>query len=90
MNTESSIRASLPLLELGLHQPATVSGFALYADMQDQELILRLSELGFLAGERVEVIAKAAFGGPLAVRVGTATFALRRPEAAGVLVCPGG
>jgi ferrous iron transport protein A len=40
-----------------------------------------LSELGFVPGARVRIVAKAAFGGPLAVRVGSDTFALRRIEA---------
>ena len=49
----------------------------------------RLAELGFLPGERVRIVAKAPLGGPLAVRVGTGTFALRREEAACVRVWPG-
>ena len=49
----------------------------------------RLAELGFLPGERVRIVARAALGGPVAVRVGTGTFALRREEAACVRVWPG-
>jgi ferrous iron transport protein A len=46
------------------------------------ELLRRLVEIGFLPGERVRIVARGAFGGaPLAVRVGTSTFALRRLEA---------
>jgi ferrous iron transport protein A len=46
------------------------------------ELLRRLVEIGFLPGERVRVVARGVPGGtPLAVRVGTATFALRRIEA---------
>ena len=41
----------------------------------------RLGELGFLVGERVRVLARAPFGDPIAVRVGSGTFALRRAEA---------
>jgi ferrous iron transport protein A len=49
----------------------------------------RLEEIGFLPGERVMVMARAQPGGdPLAVRVGHSTFALRRAEAACVLVRP--
>ena len=40
-----------------------------------------LNELGFLSGEHVKVIARAAFNGPTAVRVGTSVFALRKEEA---------
>jgi ferrous iron transport protein A len=47
-----------------------------------QETVRRLTELGFLPGEQVRIIAKGALGGePIAVRVGTATFALRLAEA---------
>jgi ferrous iron transport protein A len=49
----------------------------------------RLAELGFLPGERVRIVARGALGGPVAVRVGTGTFALRREEAACVRVWPG-
>ena len=49
----------------------------------------RLLELGFVAGESIEVIAQIWPGGdPLAVRIGNTTFALRRREASVVLVEP--
>ena len=41
----------------------------------------RLMELGFVPGERIRVL-KRVMGGPLAVKVGESTFALRRFEAA--------
>ncbi|MEY2853093.1 MAG: hypothetical protein RL030_225 [Pseudomonadota bacterium] len=48
---------------------------------------LRLIELGFVAGESVEIIAEARPGGdPIAVRIGGSHFALRRREAAAVMV----
>ncbi|HEV7716182.1 MAG TPA: FeoA family protein [Steroidobacteraceae bacterium] len=41
----------------------------------------RLVELGFVTGERIEVLAQARPGGdPFVVRVGNTTFALRRRE----------
>ncbi|MCD9126861.1 FeoA family protein [Luteimonas fraxinea] len=47
----------------------------------------RLGELGFVPGEPVEVMAAGPFGGdPLLVQVGYTRFALRRSEAARVLV----
>jgi ferrous iron transport protein A len=46
----------------------------------------RLRELGFLDGEEVEVLARGVAGGPLAVRIGETTFALRTAEAQCVLV----
>jgi len=55
------------------------------------ELVRRLVEIGFLPGERVSIVARGIFGGsPLAVRVGTSTFALRRAEAQCVRVAPQG
>ncbi len=45
----------------------------------------RLRELGFVAGEQVEVVAAGPLGGePLLVQVGFTRFALRRSEAARV------
>ena len=53
------------------------------------EVANRLRELGFLPGERVWIVARGPIGRePIAVRVGTGTFALRRIEAACVRVAP--
>jgi ferrous iron transport protein A len=42
----------------------------------------RLRELGFVAGEQVEIVAEGPMGGePLLVQVGFTRFALRRTEA---------
>jgi ferrous iron transport protein A len=47
----------------------------------------RLAELGFVAGEPFHIIEEVWPGGdPMAVRVGTSVFALRRREAHAVLV----
>jgi len=47
----------------------------------------RLIELGFVSGERVEVLAQTRPGGdPFVLRVGDTTFALRRREVATVWV----
>ncbi|MBN8214768.1 MAG: FeoA domain-containing protein [Xanthomonadales bacterium] len=47
----------------------------------------RLRELGFVAGERVEVVATGPFGAePLLVQIGYTRFALRRSEAARVIL----
>ncbi|GAA4868195.1 FeoA family protein [Luteimonas vadosa] len=47
----------------------------------------RLRELGFVAGERVEIVAKGPFGGdPLLVQVGFTRFALRRAEASRIRI----
>lgn len=47
----------------------------------------QLEDIGFIVGEPVTLMAKGAFGGdPLVVRVGLSTFALRKAEAACVIV----
>ena len=51
----------------------------------DDAVARRLRELGFVAGEQVEVVAAGPFGAePLLVQVGFTRFALRRSEAARV------
>lgn len=50
----------------------------------------RLLELGFVPGERVQVLRRIFFGrGPLAVRVGSSTFAMRRLESSLIEVVEG-
>ena len=66
---------------------------ALAADrgLSAAELERQLIELGFVEGARVEVLHQGLFGhDPIAVRVNEATVALRRREAAAVLVEPDG
>jgi len=47
----------------------------------------RLAELGFLPGEKVRIVARGLMGRePIAVRIGTGTFALRLFEAAYIRV----
>lgn len=49
----------------------------------------RLMELGFVPGERVQVLRRVFHGhGPLAVRVGTSTFAMRKLESSLIEVEP--
>ena len=53
------------------------------------ELGRRLAELGFLPGERLRIVARGLVGRePIAVRIGTGTFALRLFEAACIRVAP--
>ena len=49
----------------------------------------RLAELGFLPGETLRIVARGLMArAPIAVRIGTGTFALRLFEAACIRVCP--
>ena len=53
------------------------------------ELERRLLELGFVEGARVEILHQGLLGrDPIAVRINEATVALRRREAASILVEP--
>ena len=52
----------------------------------DALFLSRLRELGFIRGERIELVGRAPFGDPFLVQAGNATVALRREEAACILV----
>ncbi len=81
----------LPLHQLPPEQWAVVADLALPKEVADQDLVLRLLELGFVPGERVRIVAEGMPGKePLAVRIGHTTFALRRHEASFILVTPQG
>lgn len=80
---------SLPLHDLPEDRWATVVRTVMPINNRDRELVLRLVELGFVAGERVRIVAQGHPGRePLAVRIGRTTFALRRHEASFILVDP--
>ena len=83
--TQQSVSVGLDQLPRYAH--GLVSGLAPAQDAQEHSMLLRLLEIGFLPGEAVQVVARGGLGGdPIAVRVGQATFALRRQEAAMVQV----
>ena len=91
MNTVQSASAPsaavMGLDTLGRNVAARVVELQAGHGEEEQELLLRLMEIGFLPGERVRIVATGFPGpDPLAVRVGQATFALRRHEAARILV----
>jgi ferrous iron transport protein A len=77
---------TLGLEDLPLHTDARIVAVEARKGQEAADLAERLAELGFLPGERVRLLARALFGEPLAVRVGSDTFALRRAEAACVRV----
>lgn len=52
----------------------------------DPGLCARLAELGFTPGEWIRCVASAPFGGPVSVAMRGTIFALRRAEAACVVV----
>src|SRR5688572_26514843 len=82
--------AALGLDQLPSHQWATVLDVQRHDGAEDRETALRLTEIGFVPGEAVRIVASGVPGRePLAVRLGHTTFALRRHEAALIRVVPG-
>ena len=79
------VAAVMALVRLPLGRQAAVAEVRPSSDLT-AELPARLRELGFLDGEEVKVLAAGPAGGPIAVRVGETTFALRRGEAECILV----
>lgn len=82
--------AAISLDQLPNHQWATVLEVARPEESEVRDLVLRLTEIGFVPGEMVRIVATGVPNRePLAVRLGHTTFALRRHEAALVRVLPG-
>ncbi len=82
------VPADMKLTELSIGTCARVVAVA-STDAATPELGRRLAELGFLPGEAVRIVAKGLMArAPIAVRIGTGTFALRLFEAACIRVCP--
>ncbi len=75
----------MKLSELPHRTAATVESVTDHAP--DDAIARRLRELGFVSGERVEVLVAGPVGAePLLVQIGYTRFALRRTEAARVHV----
>ena len=73
----------MKLSELPFRTAATV--VAVEDAAPNDPIARRLRELGFVAGEQVEIVAQGPIGAdPLLVQVGFTRFALRRAEAARV------
>jgi ferrous iron transport protein A len=93
MSAKSSLAAPVPtdirLTDLGVGTTARVVSVSPADASTPVELGRRLAELGFLPGEAVRIVARGLMArAPIAVRIGTGTFALRLFEAACIRVCP--
>lgn len=77
-------REAQSLADLPYGIPAVVTGVD--ARNIGQAVARRLAEIGFLPGESIQVLARVPGGNPIAVRIGSSTFALRRHEAASIRV----
>ena len=92
-NSQTSAPDTVPtdirLTDLGVGARARVVSVAAADASTPAELGRRLAELGFLPGEAVRIVARGLMArAPIAVRIGTGTFALRLFEAACIRVCP--
>ena len=84
-----SASADIPLVELAPGASARVVSVSAADSKAPADLGRRLAELGFLPGEAVRIVARGLLArAPIAVRIGTGTFALRLFEAACIRVCP--
>lgn len=73
------------LADIAIGEPCIVRQLIAPAAMP--EWSTQLEDIGFIAGEPVTLMARGAFGGdPLVIRIGLSTFALRKAEAACILV----
>jgi ferrous iron transport protein A len=87
----SADKAPVLLSELHAGDRGTVAGVLEDSAVLDDEtgatVLMRLIEIGFVPGERFEIIAESRPGGdPIAVRIGGSCFALRRREARSIQV----
>lgn len=74
------------LLSPSLDSLASGESATIVAIHTDDALRQRLLALGFRVGNRIELIRKARFSGPLQVRIGTTDVMLRKKEAALIMV----
>jgi ferrous iron transport protein A len=85
----AAVSTDIRLTDLGIGTRARVVSVAAADSSTPAELGRRLAELGFLPGEAVRIVARGLMArAPIAVRIGTGTFALRLFEAACIRVCP--
>ena len=82
--------SALGLDQLAINEWATVLDVRRPDAAQDHDLVVRLTEIGFVPGQAVRIVAAGAPGRePIAVRLGHTTFALRRHEASFIRVTLG-
>ena len=90
-SSQSPDEAAVALSELHVGARGIVAGVGEDGAVLDDEtgatVVMRLIEIGFVPGERFEIIAESQPGGdPIAVRIGGSCFALRRREARAIQV----
>ncbi len=89
VNVPAAAPGEIRLTDLRLGTTARVVSVSPADASAPAEVGRRLAELGFLPGEAVRIVARGLLArAPIAVRIGTGTFALRLFEAACIRVCP--
>src|SRR5271169_35187 len=88
MTQGTEVQAGIKLVDLATGAAARVVSVSA-GEGAAPDMGRRLAELGFLPGEAVRIVARGLVARePIAVRIGTGTFALRLFEAACIRVCP--
>ena len=83
-NASNPIHPPISMGELHPGEVATIIGFCVDSDLQDsqQDFLQRLFEVGFLVGEKIEVLHEAPLShDPISIQVKDAVYAIRRKEA---------
>jgi ferrous iron transport protein A len=88
-HAQEQAESAITLDKLPVRTVATIQDIKVGQHHDGGALKRRLMELGFVPGEQVQVLRRVFAGrGPLAVRVGTSTFAMRRLESSLIEVVP--
>ncbi len=74
------------ILNVPLRKSVRLLGLQASMDASDQELVKRLADLGLRPGVDLQVLFRIPFGGPLVVRLGAMSLALRLEEAECLMV----
>jgi len=77
----------MPSITLATLQPGDIA--TIVSIHAEEALHQRLLALGFRSGKQIELVRRAAFSGPLQIRVGTTDVMLRHNEASKIKVCKG-
>jgi len=87
LNPDAQLQKICNLAQLRKGDCATIMGIADADEERPAFVRSRLMELGFSQGEKIAIIAESFPGrDPMAVRIGSSTFALRRLEASMIYV----
>jgi len=77
-------REYVPLTKIEKGKSVSIAGF----NQTNHELVNRLLELGFIQGSRVTINGKAPLGDPIIMTIHGGKLALRKADAANIMVLP--